>query len=246
MDRRSQGSGRKAQSLTDRLEKVLQGAARDGQPMPGEPTLVSALSASRPAVREALIRLEERGYLRRRQGASTVVNRSALDIPARFDEQMEQSELIAAMGRTPRVEVVSHAVRTVTPAEAEAYDVPAGATALTTTKIWYADEVPVMLATDTVPVPDRTAPPKDVDPAMSLFDLAELVRGERVEWEIAWPGADALDEERARLLRRPLGEPALTLRLTGVGHSGATAYWAAESHVRDAFRYALVRSVRRV
>ncbi len=246
MDRRSQGAGRKAQSLTDRLEKVLEGAARDGRPMPGEPTLVSSLSASRPAVREALIRLEERGYLRRRQGASTVVNRSALDIPARFDEQLEQSELIASMGRTPRVEVVSHAARAITPEESDAYGVPRGTTALTTTKIWYADEVPVMLATDTVPIPDGSAPPDGVDPAMSLFDLAELVGGERIEWEIAWPGADALDEEGSRLLRRPLGEPALTLRLTGVRHSGATAYGASEAHVRDAFRYALVRSVRRL
>lgn len=245
MVERSRDAGRGARNLTDRLEEVLAEAAREGRPMPGEPALTSFLSASRPAVREALIRLEERGYLLRRQGANTVVNRPALEIPARFDEQLEQAELIAAMGHTPRVEVVAHERREVTPDEADAYRVPAGSAALTTTKVWYADEVPVMLATDTVPLPRGAAPPEGLDPAMSLFDLVELVRGERVEWEIAWPGADALDEERARLLRRPVGEPALTLRLTGVARDGSIAYWAAEAHVRDAFRYAMVRSVRR-
>ena len=115
-----------------------------------------------------------------------MVNRPALEIPARFHEQLEQAELIAAMGHTPRVEVVAHERREVTPEEAEEFRVPAGTAALTTTKVWYADEVPVMLATDTVPLPRGAAPPDGIDPAMSLFDLVEL--GAASGWSGRSPG----------------------------------------------------------
>ena len=42
-----------------------------------------------------------------------------------------------------------------------------GSAALNTTKVWYADEVPVMLATDTVPLRRWAAPPESLDPAWS-------------------------------------------------------------------------------
>src|SRR5690554_3658678 len=86
------------ESLDRRLTSIWQAAAVRGDRMPGEPKLANALSSSRPSIREALIRLEERGYIRRRQGADTIVNTSLLGIPSRFDERVEVSEMIRAMG----------------------------------------------------------------------------------------------------------------------------------------------------
>ncbi|NGZ99916.1 winged helix-turn-helix transcriptional regulator [Nocardioides sp. W3-2-3] len=79
-------------SLDDRLHQVWLDAARHGTTMPSEPSLAASLATSRPAVREALVRLEERGYIHRRKGAGTVVNTSLLNIPARFDQRIDTSE----------------------------------------------------------------------------------------------------------------------------------------------------------
>jgi GntR family transcriptional regulator len=229
-----------ARSLAERLEEVWTEAARRGARMPGEPALAAALQSSRPAVREALVRLEERGYIHRRKGADTAVNASLLDIPARFDRRLEKSDLIAAMGHTPTIDVLAVETSPVTPEEAEEYAVAADTPVLRVTKRWSADGRPVLLAHDAVPITTATDP-ATVDPATPLVDQALALAGERAEWEVVWPRADALSADEAEATDRAAGEPVLALDVSGVAPSGAVCYWTAELHLKDAFRYAMVR-----
>lgn len=208
--------------------------------MPSEIALASSLEVSRPAVREALVRLEERGFIHRRKGAETTVNTSLLGIPARFEQRLDSAELIAAMGRTPSVRVVSAEVGEVTLSEADAYDVTPRQGVLRTTKVWSADGEPVLVARDVIPVL-TSVDPASLEPATPMPALARQLAGERVGWELVWPGADGLAREDARLTGRPEGEPAMTLEATGIGRTGTVCYWTREVHVRGAFRYALVR-----
>jgi GntR family transcriptional regulator len=133
-------------NLAERLLEIWLEAANSGEFLPSEPSLAGSLSASRPAVREALVRLEERGLIRRRHGADTVVNPAALDIRARFDEQVEQADLIRAMGREASLEVLEVKVIRLNKVDAEMFEVASGTTALQTTKRWRADGVAVMRA----------------------------------------------------------------------------------------------------
>jgi GntR family transcriptional regulator len=227
-------------SLAARLEKVWADAARSGARMPGEPALAAALQSSRPAVREALVRLEERGYIHRRKGADTAVNASLLDIPARFDRRLEKSDLIAAMGHQPTIDVLAVDTSPLTAAEADEYAVPPGIPVLRITKRWSADGRPVLLAHDAVPITTSTDP-DSVDPAIPLVDQAIALTGERVEWEVVWPRADALNETAAAATGRAVGEPVLALDASGVSPRGTVCYWTAELHLKDAFRYAMVR-----
>ena len=228
-------------TLDQRLRDVWTDAARSGRTMPSEPALASALATSRPAIREALVRLEERGYIHRRKGADTVVNPTLLDIPARFDRRLDKAELIAAMGHTPTVTVIDVATSTVTLDEAQQHELAPGTAVLRVTKVWSADDVPVLLARDAIPSA-RDADPSTVDPAEPMVDLAEALMGERVEWEVVRPGATALDATDAAAVRRPTGEAVLALDITGIGRSGAVCYWTSELHVQGTFRYAMVRS----
>ncbi|MCX4092865.1 GntR family transcriptional regulator [Nocardia sp. alder85J] len=224
------------------LEAIWLQAATAGRPMPGESTLAADLSMSRAAVREALVRLEERGYLRRRKGAGTVVNPSLLDIPARFDLQVDKSDLIAATGRTPAVEILGSELSPITVDEAVQFRIAPGTPVFRIRKLWRADGDPVMLARDAVPVRRRPPIPPAAD--HTIFTLATELADEHPEWEIAWPAAEALDEPDARLLGRHPGDPMLSVELTGIGRSGQVAYWSSELHIPGALRYALVRSIR--
>lgn len=232
--------GVQAASLDERLREVWVDAARRGDTMPSEPTLAASLSSSRPAVREALVRLEERGYIHRRRGADTTVNASLLDIPARFDRRLDKAELIAAMGRTPRLDVLDVATSGITLDEAQEYEIAPGTPVLRVTKMWAADGIPVLLARDAIPVlrPEELT---TLDPERPMFELAIALTGERVEWEVVWPGADGLSDGDAAAVGRPAGEPALTLDVSGVSRSGRVCYWTSEVHLRGAFRYAMVR-----
>lgn len=230
----------RAPSLAAQLERVWAEAARTGGSMPGEPALAAVLQSSRPAVREALVRLEERGYIHRRKGADTAVNSSLLGIPARFDRRLEKSDLIAAMGHTPTIDVLAVETSLVTPEESEEYAVAADSLVLRVSKRWSADGRPVLLAHDSVPIA-TAVDLNTVDPATPLVDQAVMLTGERAEWEIVWPGADALSVDAAQASGRIAGEPVLALDVSGVAPSGSVCYWTAELHLKDAFRYAMVR-----
>lgn len=230
--------------LDQRLWQLWLRAARGRGVLPAEPVLAKSLATSRPAVREALVRLEERGYIHRRRGTDTVVNGAALDIPARFDSRMDKAELIAAMGHTPDVRVCEHRIERVSIAEATEFGLAPATMVLRLMKVWTADGTPAMLARDNVPLRKRSDPAESDFPR-SVFELAPLLAGEPVEWEIVWPDAENLSEADAQALGRPVGEAALSVAVSGLGRSGQVVYWADELHVRQAFRYAMVRGSRR-
>ncbi len=215
-----------------------------GEPFPGEPALALRLGASRPAVREALIRLEHEGLIGKRKGAGTTVNRAAIEIPARFDQQIEKSDLIRAMGSEASLDVLDSAIVRLDDEESAALELPPGSPALRVTKRWRADNLAVMVAVDTVPLPDGVVP-DGVDIGESLFVLVEKLGHERVAWELAWPSAINLDAETADWLERPEGEAVLTMELTGVSRLGTRVYQAYEYHLPQAFRYGLIRTVPR-
>ena len=210
--------------------------------MPGEPALAERLEASRPAVREALVRLEERGYIRRRQGADTTINRRMLDVSARIDEQIDRSELIASTGKRASMAVVETRLDTPTPAEVDQYEVAGEAALLRATKVWFADEVPVIRAHDSIVLADSA--PDQIDATMPIFDIAEQFGLGATEWEIVYPSATAVTDPDARLLAVAGGQPALTMEVVGVNRFGVVAYWASELHSTNSFQPTMIRLVR--
>jgi GntR family transcriptional regulator len=188
-----------------------------------EPTLAQDLGVSRPSVREGLVRLEAEGFIRRRKGAGTVVNPGALEMLARFDQQVEFADLLRQAGFEPTVELLDAATVPLAERDAKALDRAAGTPSLRTVKRWRADGTPVMVAVDVVPAPDgdgtRLAA---LDPEAGLFELVRLLTGEVVEWELAWPGAEPLRGLVRRWLDSgPGGGAVLTLDLVGVSRRGA-------------------------
>ena len=95
-----------------------------------EPALARELQATRPAVREALVRLESEGLIHKRQGAGTAVNRAAVEIAARPDQQIDNGEIIRSMGRTASMEVLEVGTIAVSEDQPSALKVPAGSEAL--------------------------------------------------------------------------------------------------------------------
>lgn len=148
--------------------------------------------------------------------------------------------MIRAMGSEPAVEVLDSEVSQITIEEAKEFDLTPSTRVLRIRKRWTADGVPVLLAADSIPLP-KTADEVAVDFETPLSQIVELVGGESADWEVVWPLAELLDEQNAEWAGLSVADPILGLEVSGVTWSGEVCYWTKERHLRNFFRYAMVR-----
>lgn len=221
--------------------------------MPSEPQLAALTGASRTSVREALIRLEERGYIHRSHGARTVIHSHLDQLGTRVDQQRDHLEAIARAGYRPSVRVVSAAFGVVerSPNGPEQFhDLPIGTRVLRTRKVWSADGRPYVLADDVIPVTDTRASEvleADLDPSTPVFDLAESLNGVAVAWETVWFGSSMLTDDERGALGLETTASVLELTYCGVGPTREVAYWCREvqTPAPAQLRNVLVRRVTR-
>ena len=217
-------------------------------PWPSEPELATQLGISRPALREALVRLEVEGLIRRRRGDATYVNAPASRIVTRFDQQARFDMALSDAGLDASTEHILAETVIVTDDQAATLEVANGSPALRVVKRWRANGVIVMVAKDLIPLvrSDGRALelPEPLVTPVRLFPFIHALRNEPIEWEIARPSAATpTSEERAWFDDDEL-DAMLTLDLTGVSRQGNVLYQNRELHRPGAVPFGFVRSIR--
>ena len=214
----------------------------NGLVLPGEPKLASQLGVGRATLRDALTRLEAEGLILRRKGADTIVNTAAFDLAGRIDLQVDFAEILRDCGFQADMILLAGTPALLTEDAAAALEIEAGTPALKTLKRWDADGQPVMVAVDWIPLFGRPVPP---DPSRPVFELAADLGGEEIAWEIACPGAVAVDGGIAETLQLEAGSAVWTLERVGIGPSGRRSFFAFEYHIPSIVQYGFIRSLQR-
>ena len=225
------------------LQELAAGRWAAADRLPPEVELAAALGVSRTVVRDALSELERGGYIERVRGIGTVVNRGVAALDHRMDRKVEFTRRIAESGRTPHTD---HLLVTRQAADADAaaaLGMTPGQTVLVVTKRMLADDVPVLLCTDTLPLELFGGRRLDgVDFARPIFDILQQECGIQTTSTIAHlravPGATA---ER-RLLR--LGPDKALLELQETCYSRlCRPVVRSRTLYTDYFDFALVRKL---
>jgi DNA-binding GntR family transcriptional regulator len=229
--------------VVEELRKLVLDVGKRGLALPSEPKLASRLGVGRATLRDALTRLEAEGLILRRKGADTVVNPAAFDLAGRIDLQVDFAEILRDCGFEADMTLLESGRAGLTEDAAEELGATPGAPALRTLKRWNADGRPVMVAVDWVPLGDdgATVP----DPSKPVFEIAAKVAGEEIAWEVAWPGAVAVEGSIAETLELQPESPVWTLERVGIGRSGRRSFFAFEYHVPSIVQYGFIRSLRR-
>lgn len=225
------------------LQEIAAGRWAAADRLPPEVELAAAMGVSRTVVRDALSELERGGYIERVRGIGTVVNRGVAALDHRMDRKVEFTRRIAESGRTPHTD---HLLVTRQAADADAaaaLGMTPGQTVLVVTKRMLADDVPVLLCTDTLPLELFGGRRLDgVDFARPIFDILQQECGIQTTSTIAHlravPGAAA---ER-RLLR--LGPDKALLELQETCYSRlCRPVVRSRTLYTDYFDFALVRKL---
>lgn len=228
--------------LSGVLRHVREAVASDGT-LPGEHRLAEALGCTRQQIRHALADLENQGIVVRRQGAATTIDPLTLRLSARFEARVEYGDILARMGYTPSVEVLS----------ASFEPIPDDIAALLHPQIepigahirlrWFADDTPAMIGEYILPMPAGMERPF-IDPTRPVFDIAHDLWSEAIAWEVVSAGVTALTPEEASHLEQPEGEVAKMWTIVGATLSGMRISYSREVHHRDLVTYSFIRSVK--
>ena len=74
--------------------------------LPRESMLAEEFGISRTQLRDSLAELEREGFISRRQGVGTIINRHVLNVPVRMDLEIEFMEMVKRSGGDPREKLV--------------------------------------------------------------------------------------------------------------------------------------------
>ena len=88
------------------LQAMQTGEYAHSDRLPRESVLAEKLGISRTQLRDILASLEREGFITRRHGVGTLINRYVFNVPTRMDIEVEFSDMIRQSGRQPRMDYV--------------------------------------------------------------------------------------------------------------------------------------------
>jgi DNA-binding GntR family transcriptional regulator len=217
--------------VASRLQKLIErGEIPVGTRIENEIDLAERLGVSRPTTRRAIQYLVERGMLVRKRGVGTQVVHPKVRRPVELSSLHDD---LVSTGRLPRTEVLTLEVVPATDAIAEALGVTEGAEVTWIERLRYADDEPLALMHNAIPVDLLRLRRED----LVEYGLYELLRRAGFAPRIASQviGARVATGAEARTLDEKRGAPLLTMTRTAWDATGRAVEYGA--HVYRASRY---------
>ena len=217
--------------VASRLQELIEaGAIPVGTRLENEIDRADQLGVSRPTMRRAIQYLVERGMLVRKRGIGTQVVhpkvRRPVELSSLYDDLMKA-------GKKPRTQIRAFEIMPATDSLALALSIPEGAEITWVERLRYADDEPLALMSNAVPV-DVLPLRRDDLAADGLYDLLRAAgHAPRIADEVI--GARAASAVEARLLGETRHAPLLTMTRTAWDASGRAVEYG--SHLYRASRY---------
>ena len=135
---------------TQLLSAMREGEYAHCDRLPRESVLSEKLGISRTQLRDILASLDREGFITRRHGVGTVINRHVLGAQARMDIEVEFMDMIRQSGHTPGVAFVRAAEGAADEKAAGQLGIPVGTPVLKISRLCTADGRPAIYCEDVV------------------------------------------------------------------------------------------------
>jgi GntR family transcriptional regulator len=224
------------------LNEMCTGRYSGTEKLPPEETLASDLGVSRVTLRHALISLEKEGFVQRRQGIGTLVNRRILQLHARLDVAREFSELIRSHGLEPEARLTGYRHISAGADLALRLQIPPEEVGLQIEKLWLGNGQPLIYCINWVPSSLFKSIPQPADLTEPVFELLGAFCREEVAYQITEVTPQLVDTSLAEHLNLSPGTPLLAFDQVGFNRKDQPILYSKVFHRPDVFRFAVVRS----
>ena len=190
-----------SQATTILAERIRTQTYAPGSRLPSESERAVELGVSRASIRSALGRLAAEGLVLRKQGDGTYVNAHIDHIPTRLGGLWNFTRLIENSGYTPRIQLLAQEVCPLTERVMQVLALAASEAALSLTRLFYADDLPVVLTHTIVPLHVLHAPPEECDGQLPLSEFVQRYHNTPINYAIFDIHAALPDADTCQMLR---------------------------------------------
>ena len=194
------------------LDEMKNGRFAQCDRLPRETELAELLSISSTQLRDTLSELEREGYITRRHGVGTCINRHVLAVKNRMDIEAEFFEIIRSCGYTPDVIILSLEESDADAVAAEKLGIPVGAPVLRRCSVCTADDVPVIWWEDVLNRALVKKPFEQSDMRRLIFDFLQEFCGVSAYMDLTELHPVVADEAASKVLKVPVGTPLLNMK----------------------------------
>lgn len=223
------------------LYEMRQGAYAHCSHLPRESELASIMGISRTQLRDILAVLECEGFITRRHGVGTIINRHVLKVRNRIDMEQEFLEMIHAGGHTPSVSFVQPGESPATAEEANKLNLAPGTLLVRCKKLCTADKKPAIYCEDMF---DRALLKSDVtvqDFRSPVFQLLQNKCRLNCYMDMAQLRPIVADETLSEILQIAPGTPLLYVEEVDYDIDGNPILFSRQYFVGDYVQHNILR-----
>lgn len=209
--------------------------------LPRESVLSEKLGISRTQLRDILSTLDREGFITRRHGVGTVINRHVLSAQARMDIEVEFLDMIRQSGHAPGVAFVRAYDGKADSTLAAQLGIPAGTPVLRVARLCTADGRPAIYCEDMVEKARIQRPYTDAELRQPIFDFLQSVCGIVPYLDLTDLRPVTADHALAGIFQVPEGTPLLNMDEVDYDIDGAPVFVSREWFADGIFRHTVLR-----
>ena len=223
------------------LEEMRTGTYANCSHLPRESELAKVMGISRTQLRDILAVLECEGFMTRRHGVGTLINRHVLNLQVRIDMEQEFMDMIHAGGFTPSVAFVNSEESPATAEEAERLNLPEGTTLLRVNKLCAANKNPAIYCEDMFDASLLVSPASDQNLRAPVFQLLQEKCRLNCYMDVSRLLPVVADEKMADILKVAPGTPLLYIEEVDYDVDGNPILFSRQYFVNDYFHHNIIR-----
>lgn len=224
------------------LREMKEGAYRYSERLPREEILAARLKISRTQLRDSLAQLEREGFITRRHGVGTVINRHVLNVKVRMDMEIEFRDMIELSGYAPRLLSVEYETAAASETVSVRLAVAQGNPVLRVSRLMGADDRPAIYCEDYIPLSLVKEPSYCAeDFHQPIFSFLKLFCGLEPYMDITEVRPVCADAALAELFRVPAGTPLLYLDELNFDIEGMPMLYSPQHFIGGVVQHVLMR-----
>lgn len=209
--------------------------------LPRENVLSEKLGISRTQLRDILASLDREGFITRRHGVGTIINRHVLGAQARMDIEVEFMDMIRQSGHTPGVAFVRASEGAADEKTAAQLNLPMGTPVLRIARLCTADGRPAIYCEDTVEKSRLRQPYTEADLRQPIFDFLQNICGLSSYLDLTDLRPVAADATLSGIFQVPEGTPLLNMDEVDYDIDGVPVFASREYFADGIFRHTVLR-----